>query len=192
MLDKLEDPGSGFWSWFAPCRKRSQSVKLLKLHMFWKGRDCVVCDEALETAHYITVWNRIGLVSCGAFFHEWRQMALTPILTNCIGSSWILSKHQGYLIPLSLWNWSQSASSFLRALEKYKNYETIIIVTHGMLMRQFVPNEKWFLSSDWVWDRDLERVYHPYCQIVPTIHYWAFVKLWVLVFFEEGRGSRGE
>ena len=26
--------------------------------------------------------------------------------------------------------------------KKYKNYKTIIIVTHGMLMRQFVPNEK--------------------------------------------------
>ena len=30
---------------------------------------------------------------------------------------------------------------FLKSLEKYRHYETVIIVCHGMLMRQFVTKE---------------------------------------------------
>jgi len=30
---------------------------------------------------------------------------------------------------------------FLSALEKYRDYDTVVIVCHGMLIRQFVPQE---------------------------------------------------
>ena len=33
-------------------------------------------------------------------------------------------------------------SRFLECMAKYRDYQTVIVVTHNMLMRQFVPNEK--------------------------------------------------
>ena len=54
-------------------------------------------------------------------------------------------KHQGGLPEDSPYRYETALEMrhrFLRTLEKYKNYKAIIIVTHGMLMRQFVPDEK--------------------------------------------------
>ncbi len=33
-------------------------------------------------------------------------------------------------------------SRFLECMGKYRDYQTVLVVTHNMLMRQFVPNEK--------------------------------------------------
>ncbi len=48
-------------------------------------------------------------------------------------------------------------SRFLECMAGIVEHQTVVVVAHRMLMRQFVPNEDWFLPSDWVWDRDLER-----------------------------------
>ena len=36
---------------------------------------------------------------------------------------------------------AEMRTRFLKSLEKYRHYETVIIVCHGMLMRQFVTKE---------------------------------------------------
>lgn len=36
----------------------------------------------------------------------------------------------------------QVKQRFLAALKKYRGYDTVIIVTHGMLMRQFVSQKE--------------------------------------------------
>ena len=33
-------------------------------------------------------------------------------------------------------------SRFLECMTKYRDYQTVIVVIHNMLIRQFVPNEK--------------------------------------------------
>ena len=33
-------------------------------------------------------------------------------------------------------------SRFLECMSKYRDYQTVVVVAHNMLMRQFVPNEK--------------------------------------------------
>ena len=81
------------------------------------------------------------------FFHEWRPDldGTNSDLTSVLVAHEYYLKHQGALSEDSPYRYEtdlEMRHRFLRALEKYKNYKTIIIVTHGMLMRQFVPNEK--------------------------------------------------
>ena len=42
----------------------------------------------------------------------------------------------------NIYNTANKLAKEIQESSEYKNYKTIIIVTHGMLMRQFVPNEK--------------------------------------------------
>ncbi len=102
--------------------------------------------RALETAHYIAV--EIGLdLFVEPFFHEWRPDidGTNSDLTSVLVAHEYYLKHQGDLpedSPCRYETALEMRRRFLRTLEKYKNYKTIIIVTHGMLMRQFVPDEK--------------------------------------------------
>ncbi len=76
VCDKLENPQlySGFDSWLLSWQEKVAVLakKFIKLHV-WKGRDYyfIVCDGALETAHYIAVKSKLDLF-VEPFFHEWR------------------------------------------------------------------------------------------------------------------------
>ena len=102
--------------------------------------------RALETAHYIAVETGLDLF-VEPFFHEWLPDldGTNSDLTSVLVAHEYYLKHPGVVSEDSPYRYEtdlEMRHRFLRALEKYKNYKTIIIVTHGMLMRQFVPDEK--------------------------------------------------
>ncbi|HFR3653451.1 TPA: hypothetical protein ACHVEU_000381 [Streptococcus suis] len=80
------------------------------------------------------------------FFHEWR-----PDMTgqNASQDEAVLAHRlfleNGGAVPESSPVRYETAAAmkerFLQALEKYKAYDRIVIVCHGMLIRQFVPKE---------------------------------------------------
>ena len=152
MLDKLENPQlySGFGRDLAPLtgKGRSLAKEVAKTACFGKAEIIISSSvtRALETAHYIAVETGLDLF-VEPFFHEWRPDldGTNSDLTSVLVAHEYYLKHQGALSEDSPYRYEtdlEMRHRFLRALEKYKNYKTIIIVTHGMLMRQFVPDEK--------------------------------------------------
>ena len=152
MLDKLENPQlySGFGRDLAPLtgKGRSLAKEVAKTACFGKAEIIISSSvtRALETAHYIAVETGLDLF-VEPFFHEWRPDldGTNSDLTSVLVAHEYYLKHQGSLPEDSPYRYETALEMrhrFLRTLEKYKNYKTIIIVTHGMLMRQFVPNEK--------------------------------------------------
>ena len=152
MLDKLENPQlySGFGRDLAPLTRKGRSLakEVAKTACFGKAEIIISSSvtRALETAHYIAVETGLDLF-VEPFFHEWRPDldGTNSDLTSVLVAHEYYLKHQGALSEDSLYRYETALEMrhrFLRTLEKYKNYKTIIIVTHGMLMRQFVPNEK--------------------------------------------------
>ena len=54
-------------------------------------------------------------------------------------------ENKGELLPNSPIQYETATgmkSRFIECMDKYRDYQTVIVVTHNMLMRQFVPNEK--------------------------------------------------
>ena len=152
MLDKLENPQlySGFGRDLAPLtgKGRSLAKEVAKTACFGKAEIIISSSvtRALETAHYIAVETGLDLF-VEPFFHEWRPDldGTNSDLTSVLVAHEYYLKHQGGLSEDSPYRYEtdlEMRHRFLKALEKYKNYKTIIIVTHGMLMRQFVPDEK--------------------------------------------------
>ena len=53
-------------------------------------------------------------------------------------------RKQGELLPNSPVQYETAVemkSRFLEGMAKYREYQTVVVVAHRMLMRQFVPNE---------------------------------------------------
>lgn len=101
--------------------------------------------RALETATYIAHAQQLPLL-VEPFFREWR-----PDLTgqNASQDEAVLA-HRLFLensgavtesSPVRYETAAEMKERFLQALEKYKAYDRIVIVCHGMLIRQFVPKE---------------------------------------------------
>ncbi|HFU3940469.1 TPA: histidine phosphatase family protein [Streptococcus suis] len=101
--------------------------------------------RALETATYIAQAQQLPLL-VEPFFHEWR-----PDLTgqNASQDEAVLAHRlfweNGGAVPESspvrYETTAEMKERFLQALEKYQAYDRIVIVCHGMLIRQFVPKE---------------------------------------------------
>ena len=54
-------------------------------------------------------------------------------------------ENKGKLLPNSPIRYETAAemkSRFLECMSKYREHQTVVVVAHRMLMRQFVPNEK--------------------------------------------------
>ncbi|HEY4399344.1 MAG TPA: histidine phosphatase family protein [Lactobacillaceae bacterium] len=102
--------------------------------------------RALETATYLVRDRDVPLV-VEPFFHEWRpdvkNLNYTEATVNqAYEAFW---ENDGELpadAPISYETRAQVQARFLTALAKYQQYETVLIVTHGMLMRQFIPQKQ--------------------------------------------------
>ena len=98
--------------------------------------------RALETASYLACATGLPL-RVEPLLHEWQvyesgiaafEEARTLFLEN-----------NGELLPTSPIRYETAEeikSRFLESMAKYRDYQTVIVVTHNMLIRQFVPNEK--------------------------------------------------
>ena len=98
--------------------------------------------RALETASYVACVTELPL-RVEPLLHEWQvyesgtgnfEKARTMFLEN-----------KGELLPNSPIQYEtaeEMKSRFLECMAKYREHQTVVVVAHNMLMRQFVPNEK--------------------------------------------------
>ena len=98
--------------------------------------------RALETASYVVRATGLPL-RVEPLLHEW-QVYETGI-ENFEKARTLFLENKGELLPNSPIQYetaTEMKSRFLECMAKYRDYQTVIVVTHNMLMRQFVPNEK--------------------------------------------------
>ena len=98
--------------------------------------------RALETASYVVCATGLPL-RVEPLLHEW-QVYETGI-ENFEKARRLFLENKGELLPNSPIQYETAAemkSRFLESMAKYRDYQTVIVVTHNMLIRQFVPNEK--------------------------------------------------
>ncbi|MGT2712526.1 histidine phosphatase family protein [Streptococcus oriscaviae] len=151
MLDQCEAPWEyrGFGRDLAPLTKHGRYLaqEAAKNPLFAQAQVLVSSSvtRALETATYIACHHNLPLL-VEPFFHEWR-----PDLDGMNDSAEEANKayrlfweNKGELAvdsPMRYETAEQVRIRFLKALENYRQYDTVVIVCHGMLIRQFVYKE---------------------------------------------------
>ena len=89
--------------------------------------------RALETASYLIRDRQLPLF-VEPFLHEWQVYESGIEIFENNGSLPAGS-------PVQYETFEQMKARFFRALSKYRDYETVALVAHRMLIRQFVPDE---------------------------------------------------
>ena len=98
--------------------------------------------RALETASYVTCATGLSL-RVEPLLHEWQ--VYESGIENFEKARTLFLENKGELLPNSPIQYetaTEMKSRFLESMAKYRDYQTVIVVTHNMLIRQFVPNEK--------------------------------------------------
>ncbi|WP_449449985.1 histidine phosphatase family protein [Streptococcus suis] len=151
MFDQHDNPRlyAGFGRDLAPLTEKGRALaqKVASSPVFAQAQVVIASSvtRALETATYIAQAQQLPLL-VEPFFHEWR-----PDMTgqNASQDGAVLA-HRLFLensgavpesSPVRYETAAEMRERFLQALEKYKAYDRIVIVCHGMLIRQFVPKE---------------------------------------------------
>ena len=137
---------TGFGMDLAPLSEkgRQQAQELSKNPLFGSA-DILVSSavtRALETAFYVSCATGLPL-RVEPLLHEW-QVYETGI-ENFERARCLFLENKGELLPNAPIQYETAAemkSRFLESMAKYRDYQTVIVVTHNMLIRQFVPNEK--------------------------------------------------
>ncbi|MGU7886835.1 histidine phosphatase family protein [Streptococcus suis] len=151
MFDQHDNPRlyAGFGRDLAPLTEKGRTLaqEIASNPIFSQAQVVIASSvtRALETATYIAQAQQLPLL-VEPFFHEWR-----PDLTgqNTSQDEAVLAHRlfweNGGAVPESSPVRYETAAEmkerFLQALEKYQAYDRIVIVCHGMLIRQFVPKE---------------------------------------------------
>lgn len=151
MFDQHDNPRlyAGFGRDLAPLTEKGRALaqKVASSPVFAQAQVVIASSvtRALETATYIAQAQQLPLL-VEPFFHEWR-----PDMTgqNASQDGAVLA-HRLFLensgavpesSPVRYETAAEMRERFLQALEKYKAYDRIVIVCHGMLIRQFVLKE---------------------------------------------------
>lgn len=98
--------------------------------------------RALETASYLACATGLPL-RVEPLLHEW-QVYETGI-ENFETARCLFLENKGKLLPNSPVQYETAVemkSRFLECMAKYREHQTVVVVAHRMLMRQFVPDEK--------------------------------------------------
>ena len=137
---------TGFGMDLAPLSKegRQQAQELCQNPLLGSA-DILVSSavtRALETAFYVSCATGLPL-RVEPLLHEWQ--VYESGIENFEKARTLFLENKGELLPNSPIQYETAAemkSRFLESMAKYRDYQTVIVVTHNMLMRQFVPNEK--------------------------------------------------
>ena len=98
--------------------------------------------RALETASYVSCATGLPL-RVEPMLHEWQIYEAG--IENFEKARCLFLENKGELLPNSPIQYetaTEMKSRFLESMAKYRDYQTVIVVTHNMLICQFVPNEK--------------------------------------------------
>ena len=137
---------SGFGMDLAPLSEkgRKQAQDLCQNPLF-QSADMLVASSvtrALETASYLA--SAIGFpLRVEPLLHEWQ--VYESGVENFEKARTLFLENNGSLPPNSPIQYEtaeEMRSRFLESMGKYRDYQTVVVVTHRMLMRQFVPDEK--------------------------------------------------
>ena len=137
---------SGFCMDLAPLSEkgRKQAQDLCQNPLF-QSADLLVASavtRALETASYLACATGLPL-KVEPLLHEW-QVYETGI-ENFETARCLFLENKGELLPNSPVQYETAVelkSRFLECMAKYREHQTVVVVAHRMLIRQFVPNEK--------------------------------------------------
>ena len=137
---------TGFGIDLAPLSEKGrQQAQELSKDPFLSSAEIIVSSavtRALETASYLACATGLPL-RVEPLLHEW-QVYETGI-ENFETARCLFLENKGELLPNSPVQYEtaeEMRSRFLKSMGKYRDYQTVVVVTHRMLMRQFVPNEK--------------------------------------------------
>ena len=98
--------------------------------------------RALETASYVVCATGLPL-RVEPLLHEWQVYESGT--DNFEKARTMFLENKGKLLPNSPIRYETAGemrSRFLECMAKYREHQTVVVVAHRMLMRQFVPNEK--------------------------------------------------
>ena len=136
---------TGFGIDLAPLSEkgRQQAQELCKNPLFGSA-DILVSSavtRALETAFYVSCATGLPL-RVEPLLHEWQVYEsgvenFEKARTLFLGNNGSLPSNS----PIQYETAEEMRSRFLESMRKYRDYQTVVVVTHRMLMRQFVPNE---------------------------------------------------
>ena len=137
---------SGFGMDLAPLSKegRQQAQDLCKNPLL-QTADLLVASavtRALETASYVSCATGLPL-RVEPLLHEWQVYESGT--DNFEKARTMFLENKGELLlnsPIQYETATEMKSRFLECMGKYREHQTVVVVAHNMLMRQFVPNEK--------------------------------------------------
>lgn len=149
MFDQHDNPRlyAGFGRDLAPLTEKGRALaqKVASSSVFAQAQAVIASSvtRALETATYIAHAQQLPLL-VEPFFHEWRPDLLGQNASQdeAILAHRLFLENSGAVpesSPVRYETAAEMKERFLQALEKYKAYDRIVIVCHGMLIRQFVP-----------------------------------------------------
>ena len=98
--------------------------------------------RALETASYVACATALPL-RVEPLLHEW-QVYETGV-ENFEKARSLFLENNGALLPNSPIQYEtaeEMKARFVDCMAKYRDYQTVVLVAHRMLIRQFVPNEQ--------------------------------------------------
>ena len=137
---------TGFGMDLAPLSKegRQQAQELCQNPLLGSA-DILVSSavtRALETASYVSCATGLPL-RVEPLLHEWQVYESGT--DNFEKARTMFLENKGELLPNSPIQYetvTEMKSRFLECMAKYREHQTVVVVAHRMLMRQFVPNEK--------------------------------------------------
>ena len=97
--------------------------------------------RALETAFYVSCATGLPL-RVEPLLHEWQ--VLESGVENFEKARTLFLENNGKLLPhcpIQYETAEEMRARFIESMAKYRDYQKIVVVTHRMLIRQFVPNE---------------------------------------------------
>jgi len=137
---------TGFGMDLAPLSKegRQQAQKLCQNPLL-QSADILVSSavtRALETAFYVSCATGLPL-RVEPLLHEWQVYEAG--IENFETARCLFLENKGELLPNSPIQYETAAemkSRFLESMAKYREHQTVVVIAHRMLIRQFVPDEK--------------------------------------------------
>ena len=145
-LELEERSYTGFGIDLAPLSEEGrQQAQELSKNSLLHSADLLVSSavtRALETASYVACATGLPL-RVEPLLHEWQ--VYESGVENFEKARTLFLGNNGELFPNSPIQYEtaeEMRSRFLESMRKYRDYQTVVVVTHRMLMRQFVPDEK--------------------------------------------------
>ena len=136
---------TGFGMDLAPLSEKGrQQVLELSKNPLLSSAEIIVSSavtRALETASYLACATGLPL-RVEPLLHEWQVYETGT--ENFERARTLFLEHNGAILPDSPIQYEtaeEMRARFIETMAKYRDYREVVVVTHRMLIRQFVPNE---------------------------------------------------